>query len=122
MCIRKLLGESLLPLLLLGGALFAIYGWMAPGRNGGNRIVITQGVVDDRVTEYQAWAEHLPSAPDLNNLVEPSVRDEAPNCVVVAFATGNDSLSSGSGLASAPLPPGSEQWRPVALGRSSAPG
>lgn len=76
MRIRKLLGEPLLPFLLLGGALFAIYGWMAPGRDSGNRIVITQGVVDDLVTQYQARSGRPPSAPELSNLIESYVRDE----------------------------------------------
>jgi hypothetical protein len=99
MRIRKLLGEALLPLVLLGGALFAIYGWMAPGRNSGSPIVITQGVVDDRVTEYQAWSGTPPSAPDLSGPIERYV----PVWAVPALS-------------------GSRVWRPTALGRSSAPG
>ena len=39
MRIRRLLSEPLLHFLLLGGALFAIYGWMATGRSGDNQIV-----------------------------------------------------------------------------------
>ena len=54
MRIRTLLGEPMLHFLLIGIALFAAYQWMAPGDSGGRRIVITQGVVDDLVTQHVA--------------------------------------------------------------------
>jgi hypothetical protein len=76
MHIRKLLGEPILHFLLIGIALFGAYRWMAPGDSGGRRIVITQGVVDDLVTQHVAARGREPSTTELNHLVESYVRDE----------------------------------------------
>jgi hypothetical protein len=73
---RKLLGEPMLHFLLIGIALFSTYRWMAPGDSGGRRIVITQGVVDDLVTQYVAARGREPSTTELNHLIESYVRDE----------------------------------------------
>ena len=43
----------MLHFLLIGIGLFAAYQWMAPGDSSGH-IVITQGVVDDLVTQHEA--------------------------------------------------------------------
>jgi hypothetical protein len=74
--IRKLLGEPMLHFLLIGIALFGAYRWMAPGDSGGRRIVITQGVVDDLVTQHVAARGREPSAVELNHLIESYVREE----------------------------------------------
>jgi hypothetical protein len=76
MHIRKLLGEPMLHFLLIGIALFGAYRWMAPGDSGGRRIVITQGVIDDLVTQHIAARGREPSAVELNHLIESYVRDE----------------------------------------------
>jgi hypothetical protein len=76
MHIRKLLGEPMLHFLLLGIALFGAYRWVSPGDSGGRRIVITQGVVDDLVTQYVAARGREPSTTELNHLIESYVRDE----------------------------------------------
>jgi hypothetical protein len=76
MRIRRLLGEPMLHFLLIGIALFSTYRWMAPGDSGGRRIVITQGVVDDLVTQYVAARGREPSTTELNHLIESYVRDE----------------------------------------------
>jgi parvulin-like peptidyl-prolyl cis-trans isomerase-like protein len=76
MHIRKLLGEPMLHFLLIGFALFGAYQWMAPGDSGGRRIVITQGVVDDLVTQHVAARGREPSSTELNHLIESYVRDE----------------------------------------------
>ena len=73
MRIRTLLGEPMLHFLLIGIALFAAYQWMAPVDSDGRRIVITQGVVDDLVTQHVAAKGREPSATELNHLIE-SVR------------------------------------------------
>jgi len=75
MRIRKLLGEPTLHFLLIGILLFAAYRWMAPGDSAG-RIVITQGVVDDLVTQYVAARGREPSSTELTHLIESYVRDE----------------------------------------------
>jgi hypothetical protein len=74
--IRKLLGEPMLHFLLIGIALFGAYRWVSPGDSGGRRIVITQGVVDDLVTQHVAARGREPSTTELNHLIESYVRDE----------------------------------------------
>jgi len=76
MQIRKLLGEPMLHFLLIGIALFGAYRWVSPGDAGGRRIVITQGVVDDLVTQHVAARGREPSTNELNHLIESYVRDE----------------------------------------------
>jgi len=76
MRVRKLLGEPMLHFLVIGIALFAGYHWMTPVESGGRRIVITQGVVDDLVTQHVAARGRQPSAAELNHLIESYVREE----------------------------------------------
>ena len=76
MRIRRLLGEPMLHFLLIGILLFAAYQWMAPGDSAGRGIVITQGVVNDLVTQHVAARGREPSATELNHLIESYVRDE----------------------------------------------
>src|SRR6188768_4323621 len=76
MRIRTLLGEPMLHFLLVGIALFAAYQWKAPVDSDGRRIVITQGVVDDLVTQHEAAKGREPSSAELNHLIESYVRDE----------------------------------------------
>ena len=75
MRIRKLLGEPMLHFLLIGIGLFVAYEWMAPGDSAG-RVVITQGVVNDLVTQHVAARGREPSSTELNHLIESYVRDE----------------------------------------------
>jgi len=76
MRIRRLLGEPLLHFLLLGAVLFAFYRWKAPADPVGRRIVITQGVVDDLVTQHVAARGREPSPAELSRLIESYVHDE----------------------------------------------
>jgi parvulin-like peptidyl-prolyl isomerase len=76
MRVRTLLREPMLHFLLIGILLFATYQWMAPGDSAGNRIVVTQGVVDDLVTQHVAARGREPSAAELNHLIESYVHDE----------------------------------------------
>ncbi len=76
MRIRKLLDEPLLHFLLIGIALFGAYRCVSPGDSGGRRIVITQGVVDDLVTQHVAARGREPFTTELNDLIESYVRDE----------------------------------------------
>ena len=70
MSIRRLLGEPMLHFLLIGIALFATYQWRAPVDSAGRRIVITQGVVDDLVTQHVAAKGREPSSTELTHLIE----------------------------------------------------
>jgi len=76
MRIRMLLGEPMVHFLLIGIALFAAYQWIAPVDSDGRRIVITQGVVDDLVTQHVAARGREPSSTELNHLIESYVHDE----------------------------------------------
>src|SRR4026209_1598148 len=76
MRIRMLLGEPMVHFLLIGIALFAAYQWMGPVDSGARRIVITQGVVKDLVTQHVAASGREPSSTELNHLIESYVRDE----------------------------------------------
>src|SRR5215204_4456529 len=76
MRIRTVLGEPMLHFLVIGIALFGAYGWMAPGDSAGRRIVITQGVMDDLVTQHVAARGREPSSTELTHLIESYVRDE----------------------------------------------
>jgi PPIC-type PPIASE domain len=73
---RTLLGEPMLHFLVIGIALFGAYRWMSPRDSGGHRIVITQGVVDDLVTQHVAARGREPSSTELNHLIESYVHDE----------------------------------------------
>ena len=66
----------MLHFLVIGIALFTAYRWIAPADSGGRRIVITQGVVDDLVTQHVAARGREPSAVELNHLIEAYVREE----------------------------------------------
>lgn len=66
----------MLHFLLMGIALFGAYRWMSPGDVGRRRLIITQGVVDDLVTQYVAARGREPSRVELNNLIESYIRDE----------------------------------------------
>jgi len=76
MRIRRLLSEPMLHFLLIGIALFAAYRWKAPEDAGGRRIIVTEGVVNDLVTQHVAARGREPSAAELNHLIESYVRDE----------------------------------------------
>lgn len=76
MAIRRLLGEPMLHFLLIGIALFVAYNRLSPGRSSGSRIVISQGVVDDLVTQHVAARGRLPSDTELRHLIDAYVRDE----------------------------------------------
>jgi parvulin-like peptidyl-prolyl cis-trans isomerase-like protein len=76
MRIRMLLGEPILHFLLIGMALFAAYRWIAPRDSAGHRIVITEGVVNDLVTQHVAAKGRPPAEDELTHLVDAYVRDE----------------------------------------------
>lgn len=66
----------MLHFLVIGITLFGVYQWVSPSDSGGRRIVITQGVIDDLVTQHVAARGREPSTTELNHLVESYVRDE----------------------------------------------
>src|SRR4051794_36047918 len=76
MRMRTLLSEPMLHFLVIGSVLFSAYRWVSPNDSGGRRIVITQGVIDDLVTQHVAAKGREPAPAELNHLLESYVRDE----------------------------------------------
>src|SRR3954468_19573024 len=76
MRIRPLLGEPMLHFVLLGIVLFGAYHWMTPGNAVADRIVISQGVVDDLVTQHKAAKGREPSTAEMRHLIDSYVREE----------------------------------------------
>ena len=74
--IRALLREPLLHFLLIGLALFLLYGQVSPGDSDSRRITVSQSQVDDMVRQYQSTWNRQPSSAELNGLIETYVRDE----------------------------------------------
>jgi hypothetical protein len=74
--IRRILHEPLVHFLLLGSALFAYYGRVAPADDGQRRIVVTQAEVDLLATQFKGTWSRPPTPVELNGLVDSYVRDE----------------------------------------------
>jgi hypothetical protein len=73
---RALLREPLLHFLLIGLALFILYGRVSPGDSDSQRIVVGQNLVDDMVRQYRSTWNRAPTRAELNGLIETYVRDE----------------------------------------------
>src|SRR4051794_8713911 len=76
MRMRRLLSEPMLHFVAIGIVLFSAYRWVSPNDSGGRRLVITQGVIDDLVTQHVAAKGREPSPAELTHLLESYVRDE----------------------------------------------
>lgn len=74
--VKELLREPLLHFLLIGLALFLLYGQVSPGDSDSRRITVSQSHVDDMVRQYQTTLNRQPSSAELNGLIETYVRDE----------------------------------------------
>ena len=74
--VRALLREPLLHFLLIGLALFFVYGRVSPGGGDTHRIVVSQSQIDDMVSQYQANFNRPPTRTELKGLVDRWVRDE----------------------------------------------
>ena len=74
--IVRLLREPVLHFLLIGIALFVAYGQLAPAREDGARIVVSQAIVDNIAREYEARWFRPPSDEELSELIAAHVRDE----------------------------------------------
>jgi hypothetical protein len=71
------LREPILHFLLIGAALFVLYGRVAPdGGDGDTRIVVTRAIADELARQHAARWSRPPTADELATLVEAWVRDE----------------------------------------------
>jgi hypothetical protein len=73
---KPLLREPVLHFLLIGLLLFVAYGWLTPAARSGERIVVTQPMVDGMALEYRTRWSRPPSEQELARLVDAYVRDE----------------------------------------------
>jgi parvulin-like peptidyl-prolyl isomerase len=71
-----LLREPLLHFLLIGLALFLLYGRVSPGDSDSRRIVIGQSQVDDMVRQYQSTWTRPPTPAEIRGLIDTYVHDE----------------------------------------------
>lgn len=75
--INQLIKEPLLHFLLIGVALFALFGIVGESENKQeNRIVVSQADVDRLVVTWQKRWNRLPTPSEINNLVESYIREE----------------------------------------------
>ena len=73
---RQVLREPLLHFLLIGLALFALYGVVSPGDFGGQTITVSQGDVAELRRQYAALWGRPPTDKELAGLIDARVRDE----------------------------------------------
>jgi hypothetical protein len=74
---KKLLKDPLLHFLLIGAALFVVFGMVkSPADNPDNRIVITRGDIDFLKANFARTWRRPPTENELERLIEDQVRDE----------------------------------------------
>lgn len=88
----RLLREPILHFLLIGIALFVVYGQLAGEDRSGKRIVVSQALVDEMAREYQTRWMRTPGDQELSGLVETYVRDEILYREGVALGLDRDDL------------------------------
>ena len=76
MTIKSVWKEPILHFLLIGVAIFVVYGLVAPHGKDTARIVVSQAMVDNMIREHQARWQRPPSEQELAGLVEAYVHDE----------------------------------------------
>jgi hypothetical protein len=74
--IRTLVREPLLHFLLIGLALFLLYGRVAPGGGDEQRIIVSRAQVDELGRRFQATWNRPPTGQELTGLVDSYVADE----------------------------------------------
>lgn len=74
---RKWLREPLLHFLLLGLALFVLFGWVgAPTQGDATRVAITSGRIEQLTVTFQRTHQRLPNPGELDELIEDAIREE----------------------------------------------
>jgi PPIC-type PPIASE domain len=88
--IRSLLREPLLHFLLIGMALFLLYGKVAPPAEDGNQITVTRSGIAALARQFQVTWSRPPTPVELQGLVDGHVRDEILFREGVALGLVND--------------------------------
>ena len=73
---HKLLREPLLHFAVLGFALFLGYHWLGDRVSTRDRIVITQGRIEQLAAGFEAIHQRMPTALELDGMIEESIREE----------------------------------------------
>ena len=74
---RKWLREPLLHFLLLGAALFVLFGWIGgPTQADATRIAITTGRIEQMTVTFQRTHQRLPNPGELDELIEDAIHEE----------------------------------------------
>jgi len=73
---RRLLKEPLLHFLLIGLALFVLYGKVAAPNRAGMSIIVSEAMIDEMAREHEMRWTRKPSDQELAGLVDAYVRDE----------------------------------------------
>ncbi len=73
---RRLLREPLLHFLLLGIALFVLYGWLQRDLKAPDEIVVSRGQLQSLRAQFERLQQRQPTAPELQGLVDLWVREE----------------------------------------------
>ena len=74
--LKKLLREPLLHFLLIGAALFLMYGLQNDAVDDSNHIVISQSDIDRLITLWEKKWQRLPTRQELDGLIEAQIREE----------------------------------------------
>lgn len=73
---RRILREPLLHFVVLGAALFGLYGWMNKGVGAPNEIVVSHGQMESLRAQFERTWQRPPTAQELGGLVDGWVREE----------------------------------------------
>jgi hypothetical protein len=73
---RRLLREPLLHFLLLGIAMFVLYGWLQRDLKAPDEIVVSRGQLQSLRAQFERLQQRQPTAPELQGLVDLWVREE----------------------------------------------
>jgi hypothetical protein len=89
--VKAILREPLLHFLALGALLFLYYEWKGgASRPGSNRIVITQGIVQNLVSGFTRTWQRAPTQDELKALVDEHVKEEIATREAIAMGLDRD--------------------------------
>lgn len=88
---KRFLREPLLHFLLLGAAIFAVYGWRSqPGAGTRGTILITQSQIASMAENFARTWQRQPSPSELDGLIQDRIREEVYSREAMALGLGED--------------------------------